>query len=87
MMFLNDFENVPVERSPRFIHSLLCSGFTKGLAWETCSKDVARWHIHRVIVRIKSDISEWIDSPVQPVNLSSVPVNFRRKHAFTAQAA
>ena len=84
-MSLNDLEDVPVERSPGFLHASLSTRLTKWLAWEACRQDVACRDVHGAVVRMLCDVVEGVDAPVQFVDRCRMLVDFRSEHALATE--
>ena len=65
--FLNDLEDVEVERAPHLVqHPGLGTGLGEGLAWEPGGEDVVGLDPlgHTVFARINCDVAEGTDAPV-----------------------
>lgn len=84
-MSLNDLEDVPVQRSPGFLHASLSTRLAEGLAWEACRQDVACRDVHGAVVCMFSDVIERVDAPVQFVDRCRMLVDFRCEHALATE--
>ena len=81
MTFLDDLEDVEVERAPNLIqHPSLGAGLGEGLAWEPRGKDVMGPNPvgHAVVVGVDRDVTEGLDAPVLLVDAGCVLVDLDR---------
>ena len=79
--FLDDLEDVEVERAPHLVqHPSLGAGLGEGLAWEPRGKDVMGLDPvgHTVVVGVDRDVTEGVDAPVLLVDAGCVLVDLDR---------
>ena len=85
--FLNDLEDVEVERAAHFVqHPSLRTGLGEGLTREPCGKDVVGLDPagHAIVVSVDRDVTKGVDAPVLLVDSGCVLVDLDRVGAPAA---
>ena len=61
---MDDAENIPVEGTSGLFHAALRTTLGKRLAWKASTQNVMLGYVDHFIVRIVSDVTKWVDSPI-----------------------